>query len=110
MIVSKQGFKRNYAFGGSGILDSMGNILKGMVTSNAAKQLASSLLDVGKNVFKNVATDAGTKLIKKVLTPKSKKIMQKYTASPNKLVDVNDAVKLNELVSKLNKGMGIKKT
>ena len=99
MIVSRQGFKRNYAFGGSGILDSMGNILKGMVTSKAAKQLASSLLDAGKNVFKNVVTDVGTRLVKKVLTPKSKKIMQKYTASPNKSLDVNDAVKLNELVN-----------
>ena len=108
MIVSKQGFKRNYAFGGSGILDSMGSMLRGFVTSNAAKQLASSLLDAGKNVVKNVVTDVGTRLVKKILTPKSKKNMQKYTASPNKL-NANDAVKLNELVSKLNKGMGIKK-
>ena len=108
MIVSRQGFKRNYAFGGSGIFGSIGNILTGMVTSNAAKQLASSALDVGKNVAKSAATDVGTKLVKKALTPKSKKILQKYTASPNNL-DVNDAVRINELVKKLNKGMGIKK-
>ena len=79
-----------------------------MVTSNAAKQLASSALHVGKNVAKSTATDVGTKLVKKALTPKSKKILQKYTASPNNL-DVNDAVRINELVSKLNKEMGIKK-
>ena len=31
MIVPSQGFKRKYAFGGSGIFDSMGNIISGIV-------------------------------------------------------------------------------
>ena len=55
MIVSRQGFKRNYAFGGSGIFDSVGNLITGMVTSNAAKQLATSAMDVGKSVAKEGA-------------------------------------------------------
>ena len=126
MIVSKQGFKRKYAYGGSGIFDSISNLLMRLFTSNAAKQLASSALDVGKNVAKegakkalevgkSAATDVGTKLVKKALTPKSKKILQKYTTPTtqniNALIDGSgNAVRINELVKKLNRGMGIKKT
>ena len=115
MIVSKQGFKRKYAYGGSGIFDSISNLLMRLFTSNAAKQLASSALDVGKNVAKSAATDVGTKLVKKALTPKSKKILQKNTTPTtqniNTLIDGSgNAVRINELVKKLNRGMGIKKT
>ena len=105
MIVPKQGFKRQYAFGGTGIFDTIGNIVKGIVTSRAGKDLAKSALDVGKNIAKTTATDVGNRLVKKVLTPKSKKILSKHT----KALNPNDAVKINELVKKLNQGMGIKK-
>ena len=105
MIVPRQGFKRSYAFGGTGILDSLFSTVSGMVTSNAAKELANAALDVGKDVVKRTATDAGTKLVKKALTPKSKNIINKYTSTPEE-----DAIKINELVKKSNKGMGIKKT
>ena len=44
-------------------------------------------------------------MVKKVLTPKSKSIISKHT----KTLNPNDAVRINELVRKLNKGMGIKK-
>ena len=55
-----------------------------MFTSNAAKQIASSALDVGKSVAKegakkalevgkSAAVDVGKKLVQKALTPKSKK-------------------------------------
>ena len=105
MIVPKQGFKRSYAFGGTGILDTMGNIVSGIVTSNVAKELAKSALDVGKNIAKTTATDVGNRMVKRVLTPKSKSIISKHT----KTLNPNDAVKINELVRKLNQGMGIKK-
>ena len=105
MIVPKQGFKRQYAFGGTGIFDTIGNIVSGIVTSNVAKELAKSALDVGKNIAKTTATDVGNRLVKKVLTPKSKSIISKHTRTLNP----NDAVKINELVRKLNQGMGIKK-
>ena len=103
MIVPRQGFKRKYAFGGSGIFDSIGNMISGIVTSNAAKELASAALDVGKNVAKTTTTDVGNRMVKKVLTPKSKNIINKHTTTLNK----DDAVRINELVKKLNKGMGI---
>ena len=105
MIVPKQGFKRQYAFGGTGIFDTIGNIVKGVVTSQAGKDLAKSALDVGKNIAKTTATDVGNRLVKKVLAPKSKNIIRKHTRALNP----NDAVKINELVRKLNQGMGIKK-
>ena len=105
MIVPKHGFKRQYAFGGTGIFDSIGNIVSGIVTSKAGKDLAKFALDTSKNIAKTTASDVGNRLVKKVLTPKSKSIISKHT----KALNPNDAVKINELVKMLNKGMGIKK-
>ena len=124
MIVPKRGFKRKHAYGGSGIFDSITKLLMRLFTSNAAKQLASSTIDMGKNVAKEgakkaleagtaAATDAGKKLVKKALTPKSKKILQKFRAQPttrniNSLID-GSAIEIQNLVKKLYTGMGIKK-
>ena len=105
MIVPKQGYRRQYAFGGTGIFDTIGNIIKGIVTSQAAKDLTKTALDASKNIVKTTASDVGNRLIKKALTPKSKNIISKHTQALNP----NDAVKINELVKMLNKGMGIKK-
>ena len=105
MIVPKQGFKRQYAFGGTGIFDTIGNIVSGIVTSKAGKDLAKFALDTSKNIAKTTATDVGNRLVKRVLTPKSKSIISKHT----KTLNPNDAVKINKLVRKLNMGMGIKK-
>ena len=105
MIVPKQGYRRQYAFGGTGIFDTIGNIVKGIVTSQAAKDLTKTALDASKNIVKTTASDVGNRLVKKVLTPKSKSIISKHT----KTLNPNDAVKINELVKMLNKGMGIKK-
>ena len=121
MIVAKRGFKKRYAYGGSGIFDTIANLLTRIFTSGAAKQIASSAMDVGKNIAKegakkalevgkSTATDIGKKL-----TPKSKKILQKYTtAKPatqdiNTLIDDGSAIAVQELVRKLNSGAGIKK-
>ena len=105
MIVPKQGYKRQYAFGGTGIFDSIGNIIKGIVTSKAGKDLAKFALDSAKNITKTTTSDIGNRLVKKVLTPKSKSIISKHTRALNP----NDAVKINNLVKMLNSGMGIKK-
>ena len=105
MIVPKQGYRRQYAFGGTGIFDTIGNIVKGIITSQAAKDLTKTALDASKNIVKTTASDVGNRLVKKALTPKSKSIISKHT----KALNPNDAVKINELVKMLNKGMGIKK-
>ena len=105
MIVPKQGYRRRYAFGGTGIFDTIGNLIKGVVTSQAGKDLANFALDLSKNIVKTTASDIGNRLIKKALTPKSKTIISKHT----KALNPNDAVKINQLVKMLNSGMGIKK-
>ena len=105
MIVPKQGYKRKYAFGGTGILETVGNLIKGIVTSQAGKDLTRHLLDSATNITKKTASDIGNRLIKKALTPKSKSIISKHTRALTK----NDAVKINNLVKKLNSGSGIKK-
>ena len=122
MIVVKRGFKKRYAYGGLGIFDTIANLLTRIFTSRAAKQIASSALDVGKSVAKEgakkalevgktTAIDMGKKLVTRALTPKSKKILQKYsqptTQDINTLID-GSAVEIQGLVKKLNSGMGIK--
>ena len=122
MIVPKHGFKKRYAYGGSVIFDTIVNLLTRMFTSSAAKQIASSALDVGKSVAKegakkalearkSAAVDVGKKLVTKALTPKSKKILQKYTQPATQdistLID-GSSVEIQELVKKLNSGNGIK--
>ena len=111
MIVPKHGFKKRYQYGGSGIFDTVVNFLTRMFTSSAAKQIASSALDVGKSVAKegakkaleagkSAAVDVGKKLVQKALMPKSKKILQKYTMPPqtrdiNTLID-GSAIEIQE--------------
>ena len=63
------------------------------------------------DVGKSAAVDVGKKLVTKALTPKSKKILQKYTEP--KTQDINtlmdgSAIGIQDLVKKLNTGMGIK--
>ena len=123
MIVGKHGFKKRYAYGGSGIFDTIANFLTRIFTTSAAKQIASSTIDVGKSVAKegakktleagkSAAVDAGKKLVTKALTPRSKKILQKYTEPATQ--DVNtliegSAIAIQDLVKKLNSRAGIKK-
>ena len=70
MIVPKQGYKRQYAFGGTGIFDTIGNIIKGVVTSQAGKDLAKFALDSSKNIAKTTASDIGNRLVKKSINSK----------------------------------------
>ena len=118
---------KRYAYGGSGIFDTITNLLTRIFTSSAAKQIASSTLDVGKSVAKegakkaldvgkSAAVDVGKKLVTKALTPKSKKSLQKYTEPTTQpaMQDINTlidggAIPIQDLVKKLNSGAGIKK-
>ena len=84
MIITKHGFKKRYAYSGSGIFDTIANFLTRIFTSSADKQIASSALDVGKSVAKegakkaleagkSAAVDVGKKLATKALTPNRRK-------------------------------------
>ena len=88
MLVPIHGFKKRFAYGGPGIFDTIANFLTRIFTSSAAKQIASSALDVGESVDKegakkaldvgkSTAVDVGKKLVTKALMPKSKKIFIK---------------------------------
>ena len=126
MIVTKHGFRKKYVYGGSGIFDTIANFLTRIFKSSAAKQIAYSALDVGKSVVKEGAKkaleagksttiDVGKKLVTKALTPKSKKILQKHTKPTtqpatqdiNMLID-GSVIAIQDLVKKLNNGVGIK--
>ena len=100
-------------------------MLTRIFTSRAAKQIASSTLDVGKSVAKegakkalevgkSAAVDMGKKLVTKALKRKSKNKLQKYTTTLepatqniNTLID-GSAIAIQELVKKLNSLAGIK--
>ena len=125
IIIKKHGFKKRYSYGG----DTIAIFLTRFFTCSAAKQIASSALDLGKSVAKegakkaleagkSAAVDAGKTLVEKVLTPKSKKKKKKYTTASkstdihttqdiNTLID-GSAIAIQYLVKKLNSGAGIK--
>ena len=65
--MKNHGFKRKYVYGGSGLFDSLARLF----TSGVAKQLASTAIDVGKEVGKKTAIDVGTKLAKKSIAKSS---------------------------------------
>ena len=101
MIVARHGFKKKYAYSGSGIFDTIANFLTRIFMSSAARQVASSALDVGKSVAKEgakkalevgkrAAVDAEKKFVTKALTPKSKKILQKYTELTQDIIALID--------------------
>ena len=58
MIVTKNGFKKRYSYGGSAIFDTIANLLTRIFTNSAAKQITSSALNVGKSVAKKGAKKA----------------------------------------------------
>ena len=73
MLIIKRTYKKKYVIGGAGIFDSIGNFFARILSSKAAKQLASSALPAGKtaakdigmkaiDVRKTVTIDAGKKL------------------------------------------------
>ena len=93
LVIKNKGFARKYAYGGRGIFDSIASLFSRFFTSDAAKAITSSALDIGKKAAKEVgkkaldigketAIKAAPKLIEKginkALTPKAKNILQKY--------------------------------
>ena len=116
----KRGFNRKYAYGGTGIFGNIASLLSRIFTSKVARELATNIAKKGAGKALEVGTDAGkklgTKLVKKVLKPKSKKILEKYTEQRlipetqniSSLIDGGN-VEIQDLVKRLNVGMGIKK-
>ena len=124
-VMKNHGFKRKYVYGGSGLFDSLARLF----TSGVAKQLASTAIDVGKEVGKKTAIDVGTKLVKKALqkapghsvpavATKVQNILNNYVPQTpvrqniNSLIDGsgNNAIAIQDLVRKLHHGDGLKTT
>ena len=93
MIVNKHGFKKRYAYGGSGIFDTIANLLTRIFTSSAAKQITSSALDVGKSVAKEgesfrgwekYCRRRGKEVIHKSVNPKIKENFTKIYGTHNR--------------------------
>lgn len=66
LIVKNKRYVKKHVVGGAGLFDSITNFLKGMVSSNAARSIASNLSkaaesDIGKNVI-NAAKTVGKEL------------------------------------------------
>ena len=93
LVIKNKGFARKYAYGGRGLFDSIASLFSRFFTSDAAKAITSSAMDIGKKAAKEVgkkaldigketAIKAAPKLIEKginkALTPKAKNILQKY--------------------------------
>lgn len=103
--INNRRLKKQYVFGGSGILDSILQYIVKTFTSQGAKALASSAAkEVGKAALdagKSVAVDAGKKLVDKVMNPSKRveNIVKKYTEG--------SAVDIQQLVKRLN-GSGLK--
>ena len=103
--INNRKLKKQYAFGGSGILDSILQFIVKTFTSHGAKALASSAAkEVGKAAIdagKSVAIEAGKKLVDKVMNPSKRveNIVKKYTEG--------SAMDIQKLVKRLN-GSGLK--
>lgn len=82
LVVTKRRYKKLHVVGGAGIFDTVAGFFKRLVTSNAAKQIASTALSAGKRAAKDIgqkaidiakdkAVDVGKRLVEKAFaTPK----------------------------------------
>ena len=97
LIINHHGYENRYAYGGSGIFESIANVVERVFSSTAAKTLgnvSSNLVKEGAKkalqVGQKAALDAGTTLVKKgvtqLLAPKSHVTLNKY-ANPTQRVD-----------------------
>ena len=120
LVFKNKGFVRKYAYGGRGLFDSIASLFSRFFTSDAAKAITSSAMDIGKKAAKEVgkkaldigketAIKAAPKLIEKALTPKAKNILQKYNLpATTKGQDINNlmmgsggSIEIQKLVKKL---------
>ena len=58
MLITKRSYRKNYVFGEAGIFGSSGTFFARMLSSNAAKQLASESLQAGKTAAKDIGMKA----------------------------------------------------
>jgi hypothetical protein len=111
LVVAKRSYKKVHVVGGAGIFDSIAGFLKRLLTSNAAKQIASTAVKEIGSVAKDKAIDVGKRLLNKVLTPtvRQEPITQETKVILARLLDRNPgmtggAIRIQDLVKRLNGG------
>ena len=57
LLIRKHGYCKRYAYGGSGLFDTVGQLITKLVTSDAGRKIGTAALDAGKNI----AIDTGKK-------------------------------------------------
>lgn len=120
LIVNRRKYRKQYVVGGSGIFDTISGFFKRLVSSNAAKQLASRALSASKDVAKEIgkkaidvgksaATDAGKRLVDKVatklFTPPKKPDL---TPESRAIIDRHFSVGVEPNINNLMMGNGLK--
>ena len=88
MLITKRSYKKKYVIGGADIFGSIGNFFARMLSSNAAKQLASAALQAGKTAAKDIgmkASDVGKTVaidaVKKLVEKSAKRLSTKKITS-----------------------------
>src|SRR6218665_942967 len=129
LVFSKRRYKKLYVVGRAGFLDTIYGFFKRLFTSNAAKQMASTALSVGKDAARQIgkhaldtgkiaAINAGKRLVDKVadklftpkITQKSKEILASLIdddVNMKNLLSESSGVKaiaMQDLVRRLNGG------
>ena len=95
LVVNKRRYKKQHLIGGSGLFDTVANIFKQFIKSDAAKNLSSTALSASKEVAKEIAKkvidvgkttaiDVGKRLVDKaaakILAPKKQPAIPAVTA------------------------------
>src|SRR6218665_1504735 len=126
LVASKRRYKKLYVVGGAGFFDTISGFFKRLFTSNAAKQVASTALSVGKDAARKIgkhaldsgktaAINAGKRVVDKVadklftpkITQKSKDMLASLIDDINNLVADGSGIKaiaIQDLVRRLNEG------
>ena len=126
-VINRRRYRKQYVIGGSGIFDTISGFFKRLVTSNAAKQLATTALNASKDVAKEIgkkaidvgkttAIDAGKRLVDKAVaklftpapTPASKKITPETRQILDRLSGVGSSPNIPN-INNLMMGDGLKK-
>ena len=112
LVVAKRSYKKVHVVGGAGIFDSIAGLLKRLLTSNAAKRIASTAVQEIGGVAKDKAIDVGKRLLNKILTPttvRQQPITEETKVILARLLNSNPemtggAIRIQDLVKRLNGG------
>jgi len=115
LIAKNRGYKRKYVYGGSGIFDSITAFLKGLLSTDASREIsrqaASAALDVGKTAVTMVGKKLVDKAVNKLFLPEMDNLKRKANDVISKYINTGcgqrNPVAIQDLVRRMN-GSGLK--